>query len=43
MYKSRVFTIIAVFTFMILSVIVYFQFEEMKEYGLLNFMLEEHP
>jgi hypothetical protein len=43
MYKSTVFTIIAVLTFVILSVIVYFQFEEMKTYGLLYSVMEEHP
>ena len=43
MYKSKFFTTVTVLTFIILSVILYFQFEEMKTYGLLNFMLEKHP
>ena len=43
MYKSKFFTTIAILTFITLSVIIYFQFEEMKTYGLLNFMLEANP
>ena len=43
MYKSKFFTTITVLTFLILAVILYFQFEEMKTYGLLHFMMEQNP
>jgi hypothetical protein len=43
MYKSKLFLTVAVLTFIILSVVVYFQFEEMKTYGLLYSVMQDHP
>ena len=43
MYKSKLFMAFTILTFILLCVVVYFQFEEMKTYGMLYSMMQDAP